>query len=204
MKPFSTLITVATLLLALGCAETGKDIQKNDKQNEVKKEAVSQEVQQYTAYNIWRLRAYLMRCINYKHGNNIIPAGTKVRDVKIDDDASGKTRISFVTVHDGRRYGIYFTHRWHPGHTIEDYKNYMFTTKTFDELTAGMTDREINAIKNGIIIDGMSKEAVLVSYGRPAEHRTSSLERNTWYYWMNKFRHIEVCFDKDDRTTFCK
>ena len=204
MKPFSTLITVATLLLALGCAEPGTDIQKSNIQNEVKNEELAQEIQQYTAYNIWRLRTYLMRCINYKYGNNFIPAGTKVNDVKIDEDASGQTRISFVTVNDGRKYGIYFTRRWHPGHSIKDYKNYMFTTKTFDELTAGMTDREINAIKNGIIVDGMSKEAVLVAYGRPPEHKTSSLERNIWYYWLNKFRHLEVCFDKEDRTTFCK
>ena len=199
MKPFFTLIAVFTLMFALGCAETGKDLQKD-----IKIEEAPQEVQQYTAYNIWRLRTWLMRCINYKYGNDFIPAGTKVSDVGITEDANGNPRISFVTAGDERKYGIYFTRRWHPGHTIEDYKNFMFTTKTFEELTAGMSDREISAIKSGTIVDGMSKEAVLVAYGKPPEHRTPNLQRSIWYYWRNKLKHFEVCFDKEDRTKFCK
>ena len=199
MKPFFIFMAVFTLIFSLGCAETGKDIQKDTKIEEAPRE-----VRQYTAYNIWRLRTWLMRCINYKHGNDFIPAGTEVTDAGITEDANGNTRISFVTVGDERKYGIYFTRRWHPGHTIEDYKNYMFTTKTFEELTAGMSKREISAIQNGTIIDGMSKEAVLVAYGRPPEHRTPSLDRSIWYYWRNKLKSFKVCFDKEDRTTFCK
>jgi hypothetical protein len=80
----------------------------------------------------------------------------------------------------------------------------MFTTKTFEELTAGMSDREINAIKSGTVVDGMSKEAVLVAYGRPPEHRTPNLERRVWYYWRNKLQSFMICFDEEDRTTFCK
>jgi len=196
MKPFFTLIAVFTFLFALGCAETGKDIQK---------EEVFQGPPLYTAYNIWKLRnPWLMRCINYKYGNNFIPAGTKVRDPKISKDQNGRPVISFVTIHDEHRYNIYFTSRWHPGNTIEDYKNYMFTTKAFEELAAGVSEREIQAIKNGAIVDGMSKEAVLITYGRPPEHRTSSLQRNVWLYWQNKFRHFEVCFDNEERTISCK
>jgi hypothetical protein len=196
MKPFFTLIAVFTLLFVLGCAETGKDIQK---------EEAFQGQPLYTAYNIWRLNnPWQMRCINYKYGHNFIPAGTKVRDVKISEDQNGRPVISFVTIHDDRRYNIYFTSRWHPGNAIEDYKNYMFTTETFEELTSGMSDREISAIKNGTSVDGMSKEAVLAVYGRPPEHRTPSLQRSTWYYWRNKFKNFEVCFDNEERTTFCK
>ena len=35
-----------------------------------------------------------------------------------------------------------------------------------------MTDTEIEGIKKGIVLNGMSKEAVLVCYGYPPEHRT--------------------------------
>jgi hypothetical protein len=195
MKPLFALITTLTLLVALGCAETGKDIQKAE---------TAETIQQYTACNIWRLKSWHMRCINYKYGSDFIPAGTKVSDVGITEDQNEIKRISFVTTDDKRKYGIYFTKRWHPGHTIEDYKNYMFTTKTFEELTARMSEREISAIKNGTIVDGMSKEAVLVAYGRPPEHKTPSLQRSIWYYWRNKFKHFEVCFDSEERTTFCK
>jgi hypothetical protein len=58
MKPFFTLIAVFTLMFALGCAETGQDIQK-DTQEDIQEEAPPQ-MQQYTAYNIWRLRSYLI------------------------------------------------------------------------------------------------------------------------------------------------
>ena len=195
MKQLSAIIVVFISIFLLYCAETGTTLQK---------EQASQKIELYTAFNIWRLRSWNMRCINYKYGNNFIPAGTKVDDVKITEDAHGNPRISFVTVDDNRKYNIYFTGRWHPGHTIEDYKNYIFTTKTFEELTAGMSGREISAIRSGTIVDGMSKEGVLATYGRPPEHRTPSLQRNIWYYWRNKFRHFEVCFDKENRTTFCK
>ena len=196
MKPFFALIVVFTLLFALGCAETGQDIQK---------EEAFTGPGLYTAYNIWRLNnPWQMRCINYKYGNDFIDAGTKVRDVKISEDQNGRPVISFVTIQNGRRYNIYFTSRWHPGNTIEDYKNYMFTTQTFAELTSDLSEREIQAIRNGSTIDGMSKEAVLITYGRPPEHRTDSLHRNVWLYWKNKFRYFEVCFDNEERTTFCK
>lgn len=195
MKLFFTPIAVFILLIALGCAETSKDIQK---------EEATETIQQYTAYNIWRLKSWHMRCINYKYGNDFIPAGTEVSDIGITKDATGAERISFMTTGDKRKYNIYFTKRWHPGQTIEDYINYMFTAKTFEELTAGMSDREISAIKSGTIVDGMSKEAVLVAYGRPPEHRTTSLQRGIWHYWRNRFKNFEICFDKEDRTTFCK
>jgi hypothetical protein len=48
------------------------------------------------------------------------------------------------------------------------------TTKTLEELTEGMTDQKIQAIKHGTVLNGISKSAVLVAYGYPPEHRTGS------------------------------
>ncbi len=196
MKTFVKVIAILSLLFTISCAETEKKVQKIQS---------VPEPQLYTAYNIWKIRKpFLRRCINYKYGNDIIPAGTEVRKAKIEDDVSGTSTISFVTVKDNHKYNIYFKYKWHPGKTIEDYKNYMFTTKTFEELTAGMSEDEINAIKNGIVINGMSKKAVLVNYGYPPEHRTSSLDRDRWIYWRNKMQSFAVCFDENGRTTFCR
>jgi hypothetical protein len=171
----------------------------------VKKDEFAPETKLYTAYNIWKVRKlFLRRCINYKHGYNIIPAGSEVRKAKIGRDIDGREAIRFINVNDNREYYIYFVSDWHPGKTIEDYLGYMFTTKTFEELTAGMTESEIEAINKGIVLNGMSKKAVLICYGYPPEHRTRSLESNIWVYWKNKFTSFEVCFDKDDRTTNCR
>lgn len=207
MKTGRTLVAIFILLLAFGCAETGSNVQTSQSQAS-KTEDVS-EPQLYTAYNIWRVRADLMRCINYKYGNEILPAGTMVKDVKVvkrERDYHPKRRyyISFTTVDDNRVYRIDFTSNWHPGKTAEDYKNLMITTKPFEELTEGMTDQEIQAIKHGTVADGMSKSAVLVAYGYPPEHRTDSIYSNTWIYWSNKLHTFLVCFDDNDRTVPCR
>ena len=61
-------------------------------------------------------------------------------------------------------------------------------------MVEGMSATEIDAIKQGKIVVGMSKKGVLVSYGRPAEHRTPDLKSNKWRYWMNKRKQKEICF----------
>jgi hypothetical protein len=207
MKTNMTVIAIFILVVAFGCAETGSQVQTKASKTS-KTESVS-EPQLYTAYNIWRVSSHLMRCINYKHGNDIIPAGTMVKNVEVvrkKEDYHPKRRyhIRFTTVEDNRDYKIDFTKNWHPGKTAEDYKNPMTSPKNFEELTEGMSENEIGAIKNATVVNGMSKRAVLVSYGYPPEHRTSSLNSNVWVYWKNKFGTINICFDKDEKTTFCK
>ena len=203
MKTNFTILVVLSIILAIGCAETAKNIQTEQSASSPTK--VTQEPQLYTAYNIWRMRSHNMKCINYKYGNDILPAGTPVKKVKVKyDNNLRRDVVSFTTVHDNRNYNIGFTKNWHPGKTDEDYKNLMLTPQTFEELTEGMTENEIKAIQNGIVVNGMSKRAVLVSYGYPPEHRTRSLDSNVWLYWSNKFKSFPVCFDKDEKTTFCK
>ena len=199
MRKMIKAVAFICLFLAAGCAQTGKSVES------VKKDQSAPEAKLYTAYNIWKInRLLLQRCINYKYGYNIIPAGTAVRLAKIGEDRDRRTVIKFVTAKDNHEYNIYFVSDFHPGKTIEDYLGYMFTTKTFEELTAGMTETEIEGIKKGIVLNGMSKEAVLVCYGYPPEHRTQSLDSNVWVYWKNKLTSFDVCFDKDGRTTDCK
>lgn len=207
MKINITVIVIFILLLAFGCAETASNVQTS--QSQVSKTEDVSQPQLYTAYNIWRVRAHLMRCINYKHGNEILPAGTMVKDVEVvkkQKNYHPKRRyyISFTTVDDNRVYKIDFTSNWHPGKTAEDYRNLMITTKTFEELTEGMTDQEIQAIKHGTVLNGMSKSAVLVAYGYPPEHRTGGIYSRTWIYWRNKFNTFRVCFDDNDRTVPCR
>lgn len=154
----------------------------------------------YTAYNIWINDD--MKCINYKMGD-FIPVGTEIRSIKqldIGQDKcfpnqidEAKITIKLLMIY-GKSYYIGFTQRWHPNKTIKNYIKYLHTEKTFDELTIGMAEFEINAIKQGKIVVGMSKEAVLLSYGIPAEHRTPNLESNKWRYWMNKRRQKIIYF----------
>lgn len=170
----------------------------------VQKEGADQEPIYYTAYNIWKWPSYHMKCINYKGSRKMIPAGTQVIEPKIvkSEDSFGDyvKVIRFKTVNNNKIFKIFFTKKYHPGKTIHDYLDYMFTTKNLEELTAGLSDNEISAIKSGAILDGMSKEAVLICYGPPPEHATHSLDSRIWTYWKNKKNIEKIAFNSNNRT----
>ena len=158
----------------------------------------------YTAYNIWKWPSYHMKCINYKGSRKMIPAGTEVSEPKIakaKDNFNDYVKvIRFKTVNNNKVFRIFFNKMYHPGKTIHDYLDYMFTTKKFEELTAGLSDNEISAIKSGAILNGMSKEAVLICYGPPPEHATHSIDSKIWTYWENKKNKEEIIFNRNNRT----
>jgi hypothetical protein len=162
----------------------------------------------YTAQNLWYENALNMWCINYKTGT-MIPAGTAVSKVGLSPIKAGRFQkaqenaISFERVEDGMDFFINFRADWHPGKTIGDYKDLFFTEKDFAALTEGLTEKEIEAIKKGVVVKGMSKRAVLISYGKPPEHKTPDLGASHWYYWRNRFASKEICFDDDDKAVDC-
>ncbi|MBN1407100.1 MAG: hypothetical protein JW956_04900 [Calditrichaceae bacterium] len=161
----------------------------------------------YTAYNIWYElgKENALWCINYKRGE-MIPAGTEVTDVKIVEAESGRflggeeKAISFRTVNTGKEFLVNFKPAFHPDLTIDDYMDKMFTSKDFDELTEGMSQYEIDAIKEGKAKVRMSKESILVSFGYPPEHRTPDIEKNVWLYWMTRFETKDIHFDENGLT----
>jgi len=148
-----------------------------------------------------------VRAINFRVGE-IIPAGTPVEVKQTwEEDISGGSRtiqIRITTLPDKRSYILNFTARYHPGKTIYDYANLMFGKKTFEELTAGKTSEVISAIRRSAVVEGMTKEEVILSYGYPAEHRSPSLRDNTWTYWNNRFKNKQICFDEEERAISCE
>jgi hypothetical protein len=150
----------------------------------------------FTAYNLWYEtgKEKAMWTINYKTGN-IIPAGTEITDLKVD-----KSEIIFTTVGDQKKYAVNFNPKFHPGKSTEDYSKMMFSDKDFSRLTQGMSQSEIDGIKEGVIKVGMSKNAVIVAYGYPPEHKTPDTTSNVWLYWMNRFVSKAINFDADGKT----
>jgi len=154
----------------------------------------------YTAHNIWRMIWYNMKCINYKHGSDILPAGTMVKNVGTGSDSHlNKPYITFKTVNDNRVYKIFFVKRWHSKKSMKDYIDMMFTTKNFGAQTEGLSEMEIEAIKKGVLVNGMSKRAVFICYGCPPDHYTPQLTADVWFYWMNEKDKVEIKFDQDGR-----
>ncbi len=161
----------------------------------------------YTAHNIWYEigKEQRLACINYKTGV-IIPAGTQVTNVRIEKTIAARRSnrqglaIFFDTLKDQKKYRVTFVAKYHPGKTIQEYKDFMFGTKTFNQLVKGFNKSEISAVKGGNLVAGMSKKAVLVAYGYPPEHKTPNLDMNQWRYWMNRFGNKAVIFNDKERT----
>ena len=150
----------------------------------------------YTAHNIWFEKPEKIWSINYKKGA-IIPAGTQVRDVEIITTNRRHKAIIFKTVRENKSFTIFWIKKYHPGKTIQQFEKSLFTTKKFDDLTSGMSEDEIVAIKKGEIVKGMNKKAVLVCYGPPPEHATFRQEHNVWAYWTSKFIRMKIYFGDD-------
>jgi len=147
----------------------------------------------YTAYNIWYEKPGNLYVINYKRGA-ILPAGTPISNLKV-------TRSVIRFMANGVEFYIAFQHRFHPGQSTESYREKMFTSKTFEELTNGMSKEVISGIKRGAPIAGMTKQEVLIAYGYPPEHRTPTLESNRWVYWRNRMGTKVICFDENELGT---
>lgn len=151
----------------------------------------------YTAYNLWVEKPDEISDINYKRGY-IVPAGSAVSAVSIQDGARAK-RIGFTLAADGRSFVIQWNEKYHPGKSISQFADRLFGESDFGKLSARLTPEEISAVKSGLVVPGMRKEAVLVSYGPPPEHYTASLESSVWTYWTNRFVTQTVRFDSSNR-----
>ncbi|TPW18482.1 MAG: hypothetical protein FD130_218 [Halothiobacillaceae bacterium] len=80
----------------------------------------------------------------------------------------------------------------HTQKSIEEIKSRMFGTQAVDLKKFSTETQE--AIKNGQIILGMTKEEVLLAYGYPPAHATANLELNQWNYWKTRWNRIVVDF----------
>ena len=147
----------------------------------------------YTAYTLWYENPKKMSSINH-HMGTMIPAGSEVIDVSIH----GK-HIGFQLAGGGGAFSIQFIRKYHPGVSIEEFKKRLFVSESLEERIKGFSEEEKTMIRKGMVEKGMSKEALLVSWGNPPEHQTPSTTANTWFYWRNRFMKQAVDFDQNGK-----
>lgn len=141
----------------------------------------------YTQRNMW-INGDEHLATNYRAGW-LLPANSRVRIA----DTSGQEII--VEVVDG---GERFTLANIPEYTKLDmqgiYDRY-FGSGTVD---LGRFPGDVRqAIEEGEIVTGMSKDAVLIARGYPPAHETPSLERDAWKYWRGRYNTVLVRFNND-------
>jgi hypothetical protein len=154
----------------------------------------------FTAYNLWYEVPDRMYCLNYTRGT-MIPAGSEVTGLDSFQRAFKPNPALRFNLAGVRGYfDIYFAAKYHPGLDFTRFFNRLFVGQPFSELTRGLSLRELEAIRRGQIVKGMSKRAVLIALGYPPEHRTPQLESQTWIYWPSRFKKQRVLFNAQGKT----
>ncbi len=145
----------------------------------------------YTTANIWYEHPKKNYSTNY-HRGAILPVGTIAKIKKV------RSKEIQFTDENGQPFIITFLKK-HSSHemTIWDYFDQYFSEENpmreggpFHKLSKDEKDN----IEMGEIAVGMSKNAVLMSYGYPPSHRTPSLKSNRWIYWITRFINRPVYF----------
>ena len=167
-------ILLLALLLVQGCV-TGLGL----RQGEV----------YYTNANIWYRNPTVIKTTNY-HMGALIPFGTKVTVQK-----PKRHRLTLRT-ESGLEFTLIHVKR-HSNVSLQDHFQRYFS-KTDPKASGGLfdsfSDMERQDIGAGNVALGMSKAAVLASYGYPPGHATPDLEMDYWRYWVGGGVQVRVTF----------
>ena len=145
----------------------------------------------YTAANIWYQNPRNILSTNY-HVGNILPVGTRVTvdkvtrdEIRFRNEYGQDFRFIFIRKHSSKETDIwnYFVMYFSAENPLREAGPY-----------EKFSDKEKENIKQGTIEVGMTKEAVLMSYGYPPSHRTPSLDGDTWVYWTTHSANAPVHF----------
>ncbi len=161
----------------------------------------------YLAHNLWYENPSWIEAINFKQLQDVIPVGTEVVDIEVYSgrrvQSLGNSCITFGIPGDSKTFRIMVNDRYQTGVgqtlSMEALCARTFTAQPFDEMIIGFKPEEIENIRSGTIQKGMSKDAVLMSWGYPPLHMTPSLDEPVWYYWQKRVIKTEVRFDENDR-----
>lgn len=126
-----------------------------------------------------------IHAVNYQAGT-LLPAGTRVIALDRNDQV-----VSCQVVETGARFR-FVNHRSSGKDVVGAFESF-FGAAPPD--LGGLTPEEATRVKGGQLVEGMSKEVVLLTLGPPPPHKTPSLEMDTWTYWLNRFKKLYVRFD---------
>jgi len=143
----------------------------------------------FTRSNIWYETADKLSTANY-HKGTILPKGTKVKITGLD-----AKKLTFLVMPENVEFSLYYDAR-STMHSFDKLLSQIFSKK--NEWMIKFSAQEQSAIKDGRIIPGMRKDAVLASWGYPPSKFTPLLQTtNMWtYYGRGRGRYV-IYFDGD-------
>ncbi len=124
-------------------------------------------------------------------GHIVIPVGTEIRIIK-----KSKKRFDFTYNETGQVVRFEF-HVPRMGMTVDEYLDKITSAAPYKP--SGMSKLDMQGIKEGKALVGMTKAGVMAALGYPAAHKTPSPEANLWTYWTNRFVTMTVDFDANGK-----
>ena len=193
MKNILTILLSSVIALFLvGCGNHNLDLSDQEMKNtyytkvnmwyqdkstrsEASSNALSQEEEVYSKYTI--------ASTNYKLGT-LLPINSKIKVTYLD-----RNKIYF----EYNNQTVALVRTKHSKHvSLENIFKRTFSTQKIS-LTNYSAAKKQN-ILNGEIKLGMLKNELVLSRGYPPEHRTRSLDSDTWFYWKNNHNKIKLSF----------
>ena len=145
----------------------------------------------YLQTNMWNEADKDILSINF-HRGDMIPVGSEVMINSV-----GKKSIDFLVKSRSIQYTLILSRKHSKLDIFELVDRYFGTDDPLKGKYKKFSAEEKASIKSGIIKAGMSKDAVVMSYGYPPTHRTPTLQGDLWNYWSNRVRRFEVYFVDD-------
>jgi hypothetical protein len=124
--------------------------------------------------------------VNYQQGG-LIPVCSKVSFV-----SESRKSVTFRVEQTGREY-TYLLH----GKLVEPFDTHLdrYFGAACDPAKIGrMSAIDQQGIREGRVHPGMTKEGVVLAIGYPPDHKTPSLDADSWTYWRNRFATFAVEF----------
>ncbi len=173
-----TILTAGFLFIIGGCGAAKLTLQQT--------EVVKNKQVMYTQTGIWYIpkKSYFVATgTNYASGD-YLPPNTKVTVSRIE-------KKYFIFNADGKTIYMYNV----PKYTGLNMSEFFDRTLKPTPVDMGkFTSLERKSMKTGLLKNGMSKEAVLVSRGYPPIHKTPSISGDTWVYWNSRGYHYPLIF----------
>jgi hypothetical protein len=124
-------------------------------------------------------------------GGRMLPAGTRVRVSQI-----GSTFVRFRTSEDSNPYYLelrFGRNRLSP----RQYFDWIFVAEDPTTKLSGWPDGVQQAVRDGKVVEGMTREQVLMARGYPPLHRTVALESALWTFYETRVTVSLVLFEGD-------
>ncbi len=166
---------------------------------------------QYLAYNIWFLDPDIIQGGGLKHQPYVLPIGTPVNNIKVHELDEGpytesSERIQFSLAYNPEKvFTMWLEPKYYRNidgtESLESVIERTFTDEPLEAQLKGFTDEEREFIRKGLVTPGMSKKAILKSWGYPPKKATRELDDPRWYYWLTRLKTAQLDFDKNDILT---